>query len=124
MGNSIERLNRRVPRKSLAQPLVVDPECHRAELARFCRHIVVGPDVDDCAIWVGAIGDDGYGRFHVSRNATARFESFVPTVTPSPRHSVVCRWNRTSCAYTLVTIRSACGSRMRQRCIDMGGCYT
>lgn len=72
MGNSIERLNRRVPRKSLAQPLVVDPECHRAELARFCRHIVVGPDVDDCAIWVGAIGDDGYGRFHVSRNGAIR----------------------------------------------------
>lgn len=72
MGNSIGRLSRTVPRKPVAEPLVVDPDCHRTELARFARHVVVGPGVDDCAIWVGAIGDDGYGRFYVNRHGVMR----------------------------------------------------
>jgi hypothetical protein len=49
------------------EPLVVDPDAHAAEVARFERHVVRGPGVDDCAIWVGAIGADGYGRFWVRR---------------------------------------------------------
>lgn len=32
------------------------------ELARFERYIVRGPHDDSCAIWVGAVADDGYGR--------------------------------------------------------------
>jgi hypothetical protein len=32
---------------------------------RFFSHVVKGPGPDDCWIWTGAIGDDGYGRFWV-----------------------------------------------------------
>ena len=31
--------------------------------ARFRSKIVAGPKSEDCWIWTGAIGDDGYGRF-------------------------------------------------------------
>jgi hypothetical protein len=47
--------------------LVVDPEAHAAELVRFESNVVRGPGGDDCAIWVGAIGADGYGRFWIRR---------------------------------------------------------
>lgn len=30
---------------------------------RFWSHVVKGPNRSDCWIWIGAIGDDGYGRF-------------------------------------------------------------
>ncbi|NQX29861.1 hypothetical protein HQQ81_21140 [Microbacteriaceae bacterium VKM Ac-2854] len=30
---------------------------------RFWSHVIKGPAEDDCWIWVGAIADDGYGRF-------------------------------------------------------------
>ena len=56
-------------------PLVVDPKAHAAELARFESNVVRGPGADDCAIWVGAIGADGYGRkraeLHLIRHWTA-----------------------------------------------------
>jgi len=49
--------------------LVVDPTTHAREIARFQRRVVRRPDTDPadptamtCAIWCGAIGDDGYGR--------------------------------------------------------------
>lgn len=35
------------------------------EIDRFWSHVVKGPRETDCWIWVGAIGDDGYGRFWV-----------------------------------------------------------
>lgn len=38
------------------------------EAARFWSHVVKGPEIDDCWLWTGAIGDDGYGRFWVKRN--------------------------------------------------------
>jgi len=31
--------------------------------ARFWSKVVKGPGPEDCWIWVGAIGDDGYGRY-------------------------------------------------------------
>ncbi len=37
------------------------------EVARFWSHVVKGPGVRDCWIWVGAIADDGYGRFWTIR---------------------------------------------------------
>jgi hypothetical protein len=43
------------------EPLVVDPDAHAEELARFGSNVVCGPGADDCAIWVGAIGADGCG---------------------------------------------------------------
>ncbi|TFI40899.1 hypothetical protein E4P29_22165 [Rhodococcus sp. 1R11] len=42
------------------------------ELTRFERYIVSGPHVDSCAIWVGAIADDGYGRFWLMRDGRQR----------------------------------------------------
>lgn len=35
------------------------------ELARFWAKVVRGPLSADCWIWVGAIADDGYGRFYL-----------------------------------------------------------
>jgi hypothetical protein len=32
---------------------------------RFFSHVVKGPTRDDCWVWTGAVGDDGYGRFWV-----------------------------------------------------------
>lgn len=55
--------------------LVVDPTTHAREIARFLRRIVqrldtdpADPDAMTCAIWCGAIGDDGYGRFSITRD--------------------------------------------------------
>ena len=54
-----------------SQPLqlVVDPVAHAEELARFEAHVVRGPGAEDCAIWTGAVGTDGYGRFWVGRGS-------------------------------------------------------
>ncbi|GLB92989.1 hypothetical protein [Mycobacterium kiyosense] len=54
-----------------SQPLqlVVDPVAHAEELARFAAHVVRGPGAEDCAIWTGAVGTDGYGRFWVGRGS-------------------------------------------------------
>ena len=30
---------------------------------RFWSHVVKGPAPEDCWLWIGAISDDGYGRF-------------------------------------------------------------
>jgi hypothetical protein len=58
----------------VSQPLrlLVDSRVHGAELARFESLVVRGPEPDDCAIWVGAIGGDGYGRFWVRRGCSER----------------------------------------------------
>ncbi len=55
--------------------LVVDREVHAREVARFLRKIVRRPETDPadpsamtCAIWTKAIGDDGYGRFSITRD--------------------------------------------------------
>ncbi len=55
--------------------LVVDPVVHAGEAARFMGKVVRRPDthpVDPvavtCAIWTGAIADDGYGRFSITRD--------------------------------------------------------
>ena len=45
---------------------------HSEELAWFETNVVRGPYRDDCAIWVGAIGGDGYGRFWVRRGGGER----------------------------------------------------
>ena len=50
-----------------AAALAVNPDVHAEEIARFHSYVVAGPGDADCAIWVGAIGGDGYGRFHISR---------------------------------------------------------
>jgi len=42
--------------------LWVDPKVHAAEVARFRSKIVSGPGEEDCSIWIGSIGADGYGR--------------------------------------------------------------
>jgi len=52
-----------------------------ADAERFWRYVVKGPADDDCWIWTGAIGDDGYGRFWTagdgSRQRTMRPQRFL-----------------------------------------------
>jgi hypothetical protein len=57
-----------------SQPLrlVVDRRIHGEELRRFEANVVRGPGADDCAIWMGAVGADGYGRFWVRRGCGER----------------------------------------------------
>jgi hypothetical protein len=57
-------------RRSQPLRLVVDRNIHGEELRRFEANVVRGPGVDDCAIWTGAVGADGYGRFWVRRGNT------------------------------------------------------
>ena len=42
------------------------------ELARFAAKVVGDPRPGGCAHWVGAIGDDGYGRFQAGTGPSAR----------------------------------------------------
>lgn len=51
-----------------ASTLWVDPDLHASEVRRFRSKIVAGPGEEDCSIWVGSIGADGYGRFYLTRN--------------------------------------------------------
>ncbi|MCX6468736.1 MAG: hypothetical protein NTW76_05400 [Corynebacteriales bacterium] len=51
----------------MSRALAVDGTRHRDEIERFSRFVVKGPRASDCWIWVGAIADDGYGRFWVGR---------------------------------------------------------
>lgn len=41
---------------------------HPGEVERFWRFVRRGPAERDCWLWVGAIADDGYGRFWTKRN--------------------------------------------------------
>lgn len=59
----------------MTDALVVDRAEHAREVARFLRRVVRRPSTDPadpaamtCAIWTGAIGDDGYGRFSITRS--------------------------------------------------------
>ncbi|PPK90202.1 hypothetical protein CLV92_12611 [Kineococcus xinjiangensis] len=52
--------------------LRVDHERDAAELARFWAKVVKGPDPMNCWLWVGAIADDGYGRFYLRRDRRVR----------------------------------------------------
>ncbi|HEV7950540.1 MAG TPA: hypothetical protein VGP24_12305 [Glaciihabitans sp.] len=45
---------------------------NRSESDRFWSHVVKGPEPDDCWIWTGAISDDGYGRFWITRDGKQR----------------------------------------------------
>lgn len=55
----------------LTDALVVDPVAHAAEIARFYRRVVFGPD-EHCAIWTGSISNDGYGTFSITRGGRER----------------------------------------------------
>jgi hypothetical protein len=55
----------------ITEPLVVDPVIHAAEIARFEAKITEGPG-EYCRIWHGAIGDDGYGRYSITRGGRER----------------------------------------------------
>lgn len=41
-----------------------------SDVERFWTYVVKGPSTDDCWIWVGAVGDDGYGRFWTAGDGT------------------------------------------------------
>ena len=59
-------------RVSQALPLAVDPIGHAKELARFDAQVVRGPEVNDCWIFTGPIGGDGYGRYWIRRGGNER----------------------------------------------------
>jgi hypothetical protein len=59
-------------RGSQALPLAVDPIRHVDEIERFGAHVVRGPEADDCWIFTGPIGGDGYGRFWIRRGGGGR----------------------------------------------------
>jgi hypothetical protein len=44
----------------------------RVEVARFGAKVVRGPGPADCWLWMGAIADDGYGRFWIRRDGVVR----------------------------------------------------
>lgn len=52
--------------------LDVDPVAHAGEIDRFWAKVVRGPGTRDCWLWVGAIADDGYGRFWLHRDGQQR----------------------------------------------------
>ena len=52
--------------------LRVNPVEHAGELERFWVKVVRGPGARDCWIWTGAIADDGYGRFSITRDGRER----------------------------------------------------
>ncbi|MGH3901179.1 MAG: hypothetical protein ACRDTA_23600 [Pseudonocardiaceae bacterium] len=70
VGTSALRSNPMVA-EFITEPLVVDPVIHAAEIAWFEAKIVEGPG-DYCSIWTSAIGDDGYGRFSITREGQER----------------------------------------------------
>ncbi|MHA7174861.1 hypothetical protein ACX80B_17535 [Arthrobacter monumenti] len=41
----------------------------KTEAQRFWAKVIQGPRPNDCWLWTGAIADDGYGRFWVSRES-------------------------------------------------------
>lgn len=45
-------------------------EPQAADAERFWKYVVKGPDARDCWIWIGAVGDDGYGRFWTAGDGT------------------------------------------------------
>jgi hypothetical protein len=52
--------------------LTVSSDTDGTEIARFYGHVVKGPASVDCWLWVGAIADDGYGRFWIGRDSYGR----------------------------------------------------
>ena len=59
--------------RSPAAALWVDPKVHAADVARFRSKIVTRPGEEDCSIWIGSIGADGYGS---SGNVEGNHSSF------------------------------------------------
>ena len=87
---------------------------HAEELARFEALVVRGPGVDDCAIWKGAIGGDGYGRYWVRRGCGERI------MVRANRYALAAaqdgrRWSRRCAHCTVVTTRSLGGSSVLRR---------
>jgi hypothetical protein len=78
----------------------------RTESARFWSHVVKGPEVDDCWIWSGAISDDGYGRFWITRDGRQKvvrpqryaFEEATGTTLP-PDAQVLHRCDNPLCVH-------------------------
>ena len=101
----------------VSQPLrlLVDSRVHAEELARFEALVVRGPGADDCAIWKGAIGGDGYGRYWVRRGCSERIMVRANRYALAAAQDGVSRWNRRCARCTAVTTRSLGGSSVLRR---------
>jgi hypothetical protein len=53
-------------------PVRLPDAAEQAEAARFFAKVVADPRPGGCRHWIGAIGDDGYGRFRAGRGPTSR----------------------------------------------------
>ncbi len=56
----------------------------RTTADRFWSHVTKGPSPEDCWIWTGAIGDDGYGRFWLPGNTAVRAHRHAYQLTGMP----------------------------------------
>jgi hypothetical protein len=60
------------PTEGLTVVWRVEPQRDTSEIKRFWSKVVCGPASTDCWLWVGAIADDGYGRFWIRRQGNTR----------------------------------------------------
>lgn len=59
-----------------------DVQHHPAKaIARFWSKTISGPGDDDCIVFTGALGDDGYGRFWLGSGRVIRAHRFAYVVT-------------------------------------------
>nr|AAS20142.1 hypothetical protein [Paenarthrobacter aurescens] len=55
--------------------------------ARFWHKVIKGPRTNDCWLWTGAVGDDGYGRYWIKIAGGYQAPALL-------RHSPMCPRNR------------------------------
>ena len=60
------------PLLSVPKPMVAGMDLTADEVDRFWSYVVKGPRETSCWLFRGAVGDDGYGRFWVSRDGKQR----------------------------------------------------
>lgn len=85
--------------------------------------MVRGPGSDDCWIWAGAIGDDGYGRFAIRRDASGRFprnrEDGRELVVRPPRYAVALAVGVVPAG--LVAMHDRCDNPICVRAVEVDG---
>lgn len=81
LGDSRITVSGRAHRSSRPLPLCVEPVAHADEILRFQRRVVTGPLDTDCHVWTGALSDDGYGVYRITRDG-------VRHVVRTPRYAL------------------------------------
>lgn len=96
------------------------------EIARFVAKVVRGPGPDDCWIWTGAIGDDGYGRFAIRRDSAGKFptdrtdpDDIREAMVRPPRYAVALYVGVVPAG--LYALHDRCDNPICVRALDVGG---